>query len=61
MNTILENIAPSTIHARLLIPYNKGDLAHLIEENAYIYQKEYQAYGTYFEVEIPAKMYNLFH
>ncbi len=61
MNTILEHISPSTIHARLLIPYNKGDLSHLIEENAYIYQKEYQAYGTYFEAEIPAKMYNLFY
>ena len=61
LNIILEYVTPSTIRARILIPYSKGDLANLIEENCHIYEKEYQAYGTYFDCEIPIKMYSLFH
>ena len=61
LNIILEYATPSTIRARILIPYSKGDLANLIEENCHIYEKEYQAYGTYFDCEIPAKMYSTFH
>ena len=61
LNIILEYATPSTIRARILIPYSKGDLANLIEENCHIYEKEYQAYGTYFDCEIPTKMYSTFH
>ena len=61
MDIILEYVSPSTMRARVLIPYAKGDLANLIEEKCDIYEKEYQAYGTYYDCEIPAKMYALFH
>ncbi|MGM9968789.1 MAG: GTPase HflX [Anaeroplasma sp.] len=60
LNAIVHEISPSTIRSQFLIPYNKGDLAHLIEENAAIYKKEYQNYGTYYDAEIPIKIYNLF-
>ncbi|MBQ3252918.1 MAG: GTPase HflX [Acholeplasmatales bacterium] len=59
LNSILEEISPSTIRARLLIPYNKGDLAHMIEKKAHIYSKEYQSYGTYFDAEIPVNIYGI--
>lgn len=59
LNSILEEISPSTIRARLLIPYNKGDLAHMIEKKAQIYSKEYQSYGTYFDAEIPVNIYGI--
>lgn len=49
LDSILEEIAPSTIRARLLIPYKMGNLSHIIEEKAYIYAKEYQTYGTYYD------------
>lgn len=61
MDIILEYATPSTIRSRILIPYSKGDLSNLIEENCHIYQKEYQSFGTYFDCEIPSKMYSIFH
>lgn len=61
MDTILEEISPHTMHARLLIPYNRGDLANIIETKANIIRKEYQNYGTYFECEIPKNLYAKFH
>ena len=61
INSILEEISPSTMHARLLIPYSKGDLSNIIEKKATIIRKEYQNYGTYFECEIPKNIYALFH
>ena len=44
----------------LLNLYNKGNLSNILEEKAIIYKKEFQATGTYFEVEIPSKIYHLF-
>ena len=32
----------------------------MLEETAHIYEKEYQAYGTYFDVELPIKIYSKF-
>lgn len=61
INTILEEVSPHTIHARILIPYNRGDLANIIETKATIMKKEYQNYGTYFECEIPKNIYDKFH
>ena len=61
INSILEEISPSTIYAKILIPYNKGDLSNIIEKKANIIRKEYQSYGTYFECEIPKNLYALFH
>lgn len=55
---ILSHIGPSTIRAKLLIPYKAGRLAHLLEETAYVYHKEYQDYGTYYDVEIPLSDYS---
>ena len=59
LNTILEEISPSFISARLLIPYNKGDLANLIEEKCQISKRNYESNGTYYEAEIPKKIYPL--
>jgi hypothetical protein len=61
MNTIIEEISPSFIHARLLIPYSKGNLVNLIEEKCQIEKKEYEATGTYYEVEIPKNLYNMLY
>ena len=57
---ILSEISASSFNARLLIPYSKGNLSNILEEKAIIYKKEFQATGTYFEVEIPSKIYYLF-
>jgi GTP-binding protein HflX len=61
MNIILEYVTPSTIRSKILIPYSKGDLANLLEVNCHIYEKDYQAYGTYYECENPMKMYSIYH
>ena len=61
LNTILEEISPSFIHARLLIPYSKGNLVNLIEEKCQIEKKDYEATGTYYEVEIPKNIYNMLY
>jgi GTP-binding protein HflX len=60
LNTILEEISPSFIHARLLIPYSKGDLSNIIEEKCQIIARNYEETGTYFEAEIPKKIYPMF-
>ena len=60
LDTIIEEISPSFIHARLLIPYSKGNLVNIIEEKCHINKKTYEETGTYFDVEIPKKIYNLF-
>ena len=60
LNTILEEISPSFIHARLLIPYNKGNLISIIEEKCQITERRYEDTGTYFEVEIPKQFYKEF-
>ena len=60
LDRIVSNIGPSTIRAKLLIPYKEGKYTNLLEEIAYIYQKDYQAYGTYYDVEIPMKLYAQF-
>lgn len=61
INTIIEEVSPHTIHARILIPYSRGDLENIIETKATIMKKEYQNYGTYFECEIPKNIYDKFH
>lgn len=58
---ILSNVGPSTIRAKLFIPYKEGKLSHILEESAQIYQKEYQNNGILYEVEIPIKLYSKFH
>lgn len=58
---ILSHVGPSTIRVKLLIPYKDGKLSHFLEEKAYIYNKEYQAFGTYYDVEMPLKDYSKFH
>ncbi|MDE7100667.1 MAG: hypothetical protein K2O05_02300, partial [Anaeroplasmataceae bacterium] len=58
---ILTNVGPSTIRAKLFIPYKEGKLSHILEESAQIYQKEYQNNGILYEVEIPIKLYSKFH
>lgn len=57
---ILSHIGPSTIRVKLLIPYKEGKYSHILEESAYIYYKDFQNYGTYYDVEIPLKQYHLF-
>ncbi|MDE7106652.1 MAG: GTPase HflX [Anaeroplasmataceae bacterium] len=57
---ILSHVGPSTIRVKLLIPYKEGKYSHILEQNAFIYLKEYQAYGTYYDVELPLKQYAMF-
>ena len=57
MDIIISNVGPSTIRAKLLIPYKEGKLAHQLEETSTIIHKEYQAFGTYYDVELPIKIY----
>lgn len=58
MNNILEEIGPSTIHVRLLIPYKEGKLVNILETKSKIYNKEYQSFGIYYDVELPIKLYS---
>lgn len=57
---IVSHIGPTTIRAKLLIPYKEGKYCNILEETAYIYYKEFQDYGTYYDVELPIKQYHLF-
>ena len=61
LENILSEIGPSTIHMRVLLPYKEGKLAHILEEKAKIYFKEYQNYGTLYDVELPIKYYSMFY
>ncbi|MDE5714648.1 MAG: GTPase HflX [Anaeroplasmataceae bacterium] len=60
LNQILSHVGPSTIRAKLLIPYKEGKLSHILEEKSHIYQKEYQPYGTFYDVELSVKDYHIF-
>lgn len=60
LDTILEYVTPSSIRVRLLIPFQKGNLIPIIEANSHIYHKEYQSYGTYYDIELPVKLYYQF-
>lgn len=57
---ILSHVGPSTLRTKVLIPYKEGKLSHILEESAIIYQKDYQPYGTYYDVELPIKLYPTF-
>ena len=59
LNTITEEIGKSTIHAKVLIPYAKGDIINIIEEKATINVREYQEKGIYYDIDIPSKLYHL--
>ena len=60
LQTILEEISPSFIHAKIIVPYNRGDLINIAEEKCQISNKSYEENGTYYELEIPKKLYQLF-
>lgn len=60
LEDILSHVGPSTIRTKLLIPYKQGKLSHILEETSYIYKKEYQPNGTYYDVELPLKQYHLY-
>ncbi|MDE7263201.1 MAG: GTPase HflX [Anaeroplasmataceae bacterium] len=57
---ILSHVGPSTLRAKLMIPYKEGKLSHILEESAIIYQKDYQSYGTYYDIELPIRLYSMF-
>lgn len=57
---ILKEVGPSTVRMRVELPYDMGSLCNLIEEKAYIYNKEYHDKGTYYDCEIPIKLYSKF-
>ncbi|MCM1131237.1 MAG: GTPase HflX [Roseburia sp.] len=57
---ILSHVGPSTIRVKLLIPYKEGKYSHILEKTSYIYHKDFQTYGTYYDVELPLKQYHLF-
>ena len=59
LNAIIEEISASTIHARVTIPYKRGDIVKIIEEKATINKREYLDNGTYYDLEIPKKLYYL--
>jgi 50S ribosomal subunit-associated GTPase HflX len=61
LDDIVLEIGPSTIHVRLLLPYKEGKLANILETKAQIYNKEYQEYGMYYDVELPIKLYTTFY
>ena len=60
LQTILEEISPSFVHAKIIVPYNRGDLINIAEEKCQISNKSYEENGTYYELEIPKKLYQLF-
>ena len=58
LDLIVNEIAPSTVTVRLLIPYNKGDLINVVEQKGKIDVKDYREDGIYYEGEIEKKYYN---
>ena len=59
LNSIIEEIGQTTIHARVSIPYKRGDIIKIIEEKATINKREYLDDGTFYDLEIPKKLYYL--
>ncbi|MCR5647599.1 MAG: GTPase HflX [Acholeplasmatales bacterium] len=59
LTTITEEIGKSSIHAKILIPYSKGDIINIIEEKAIINTRDYQEKGIYYDIDIPSKLYHL--
>jgi len=59
LDSIIEEVSQSMIHAKILLPYNKGDIIKTIESKATINTREYQNNGTYYDIEIPKKYYYL--
>lgn len=59
LNSIVEEIATSTIHAKILIPYKNGELIKIIENNSTINKREYQENGIYYDIDINHKYYHL--
>ena len=59
LDSIIEEIQESTIHARVSIPYKRGDLIKIIEEKATINKREYLDNGTFYDLDIPKKLYYL--
>lgn len=59
LDSIIEEVSASMIHAKVLIPYNRGDLIKTIEAKATITAREYRESGTYYDIEIPKKLYYL--
>ena len=59
LNSIIEEIATSTIHAKILIPYKNGELIKIIENNSTINKREYQENGIYYDIDINHKYYHL--
>lgn len=57
MDSIFEEIGPSTIRVKLLIPYKEGKLSSILETKSQIYNKEYKECGIYYDVELPIKLY----
>ena len=59
LNSIYEEIQKSTIHAKIILPYSKGDISNIIEKNSIINKREYLDNGIYYDIDIPSKYYNL--
>jgi len=59
LNLIIEEIGQTSIHARVSIPYKRGDIIKIIEEKATINKREYLDDGTFYDLEIPKKLYYL--
>ena len=59
LDSITEEIGKSTVHAKIIIPYSKGDIINIIEEKATINTRDYQEKGVYYDIDIPSKLYHL--
>lgn len=58
-DAILEEVSKSSVHARIILPYSKGDISAIIEKNATINKREYQETGIYYDIDIPSRFYYL--
>ena len=58
LDLIINEVAPSTVSVKLLIPYNRGDLFNILEQKSKMDVKEYREDGIYYEGEIEKKYYN---
>ena len=58
LDLIVNEIAPSTVSVKLLIPYNRGDLFNILEQKGKIEIKDYREDGVYYEGEIEKKYYD---
>jgi GTP-binding protein HflX len=57
LHTIADTLAKRLAHARLLIPYERGDIMSLLFQSARVLEQDHTEDGMIVDVEMPASLY----